>query len=257
MPEGGLSVPAMLGAQIEQLRIQLGHAVDQALVVLVAGDRKIFRQDVQALIVKISDVLVVVLLGLRVGLRHRDQLQKSRAIRIRIVIALGDEIPEAVHHALAEIVPPVRQEAVAVIVLGGKIPGRETAAARNPHGRMRLLNRPRPDIDHRQFEVLAVPRENLRRRPRLDNQVVRLVVALALLDRRNSVAQVHVLRGPERHAGNHPPAADTIDHRILFGDSNRRIRSRQRRPICTTATSVPLVARARIDPIKSGFGMKP
>src|SRR5208283_3203435 len=98
------------------------------------------------------------------------------------------------HHPLAEIVSPVREEAVAVIVPGGKIPGRETAAARNPHRRMRLLNWTRPDVDHRQFEVLSVPCENLRRLPRFQNEVVRLVVTLALLDRRDSVAQVHVLR---------------------------------------------------------------
>ena len=117
-----------------------------------------------------------------------------------------------------------------MVVLGGKIPGRKTAAAGNPDRRMRLLNRPRPYIHHRQFEVLAVPRENLGRLPRLHNEVVRLVVALALLDRRDSVAQVHVLRRPQRHPGHQAAAADAIDHRVLFGDSYRRIRRRKRRP---------------------------
>ena len=142
------------------MRIDVLNAVDEAAIVLMARHRNVLGQHVQAFVVEIADVLVVVLFGLRVGLGDRDQLQEAGAIRIGIRSALFDELPEPVHHALAEVVAPVRQEAIAVVVLGREVPRAQAAAARDPHGRMRLLYRTRPQIDHRQFEVLAVPRED-------------------------------------------------------------------------------------------------
>ena len=116
-----------------------------------------------------------------------------------------------------------------MVMLGGEIPGAEAAGAGNPYRRMRLLNRPRPQIDHRQLEVAAVPREDLARLPRLHDQVVRLVIAFAMLDRRDPVAKIRIHRRAERHPRHQPSAADTVEHRVFFGDANRRNRRRQRR----------------------------
>src|SRR5581483_3170143 len=108
------------------------------------------------------------------------QLQEPGAIRIVINARLVDKIPEAVHHAFAEIVAVVAEEAITMVVAGGEVPGAETALTGHPYRRIGLLDRTRPEIDHGQFEVLPVPGEDLLCLPRLQNQVVSLIVAFAM-----------------------------------------------------------------------------
>ena len=110
-----------------------------------------------------------------------------------------------------------------------ELPRAEAAHAGNPDGRVRLLNRPRPQVHHRQLRVLPVVGERLARLPRLQDQVVRLVVALALLDRRDAVAHVGVHRRAQRHPRHQPPARDAVQHRVLLRDPDRRVRRRERR----------------------------
>ena len=94
--------------------------------------------------------------------------------------------------------------------------------AGNPDRRMRLLDRPRPQVHHAELVVLAVPGEHLLCRPRLGHESERLAVALALLDRHHAVRQHGVRRQPGREAGHQPSAADAVEHRVFFGDAGRR-----------------------------------
>ena len=77
--------------------------------------------------------------------------------------------------------------------------------------------------------MLAVPGENLLRRPRLDHQRQRLAEALALLDRHDAVRDRGVGRQSRRKSRNQPPAADAVEHRVFLGDARRRRGRGQRR----------------------------
>ena len=94
---------------------------------------------------------------------------------------------------------------------------------------MRLLDRPRPQIDHRQLIVPAVPGEDLLRLPRFQHQLQRLAIAFALLDRDDGIRNGGVGRQSGRETGNQAPAADAVEHGIFFGDPRRRAGRRQSR----------------------------
>ena len=101
-------------------------------------------------VVEVLDVLGVLLLGLRVGLPDGDQLEEPGPVGIRVEASLVDELPEAVHHPLAELVPEVAQEAVAVVVLGGEVPGRRGCPCRAPTpADAAVWIGTRPEVDHR------------------------------------------------------------------------------------------------------------
>ena len=123
------------------------HRVHEAPVVLVAGRRSELRRDVQALVVEVADVRVVLLLGAGVRLGDDEELQEAGAVGVRVAIRVADELPEAVHDTLRELAAEVAEEAVAVVVLDREVPGAEAAAARDPDGRVRLLDGPRPEVD--------------------------------------------------------------------------------------------------------------
>ena len=116
-----------------------------------------------------------------------------------------------------------------MVVLDDILGGGGKAGARNPHRRMRLLDRPRPEIDHAELIMLAVPGENLARRPRLEHQRQRLAEALALLDRHDAVIDHRVRRQAGRKSGDQPAAADAVEHGVFLGDAGRRRRRRQGR----------------------------
>ena len=107
--------------------------------------------------------------------------------------------------------------------------GRREARAGNPDRRMRLLDRPRPQVHHAELIVPAVPGEDLFRRPRLGHQRQRLAVALALFDRDDGVGDRRVRRQPGGKSGDQPPAADAVEHRVFLGDARRRRGGGQRR----------------------------
>src|SRR5208282_3596593 len=101
-----------------------------------------------------------------------------------------------------------RKEAVLIFVIGAEVVGLEGAAARNPDGRTRLLERSWPQVDVAQLGVLAVEREDILRGPRLDDQVVGLVVLLADRGRDLAVAEVGIHRGADRKSRDQAPARD-------------------------------------------------
>ncbi len=83
----------------------------------------------------------------------------------------------------AGLVAVVGEVAVHVVHLRAPAPGLDRAAAGNPDRRMRLLDRPRPDVDVALLVVAAVEGEGVLLGPGLHDEVVRLVVALAQLAR--------------------------------------------------------------------------
>src|SRR5439155_16886625 len=117
----------------------------------------------------------------------------------------------------------VAEEAVTDVVYHGAVEGADAARARNPYRRMRLLDRPRPEIHVRELEVPPIPRKDLPRLPRLERQRELLAVPLTVLHRRDAVAQVDVHRAAQRQAGHESPAADAVEHGLLFGDTERRM----------------------------------
>src|SRR5581483_6396107 len=110
------------------------------------------------------------------------------------------------------------------------IEGAGAAGTRNPDGRMRLLDRPGPDVHHRQLKIFSIPREDFLRRPSLEDQIVRFAEALALLE--SSMAYSSAIR-----------IGGWVPGRLA--------------PICTMAQSNPCVARANMPPMTFGFGMNP
>ena len=93
---------------------------------------------------------------------------------------------------------------------------------------MRLLQRPRPQVDVAQLRELAVEAEHLLGGPGLDDQVVRFQIFLAQQRRGFAVTEVGVHRGADRKAGDQAPAAEHVEHREFLGHPNRRIVQRDR-----------------------------
>ena len=95
---------------------------------------------------------------------------------------------------------------------------------------MRILHRPRPQIDFRQLIIFPIPGEEFLRCPGLQHEVDRLTPARALVHRGYAVTDIGVATQPERHARHQSPAADAIEHRIFLGDADRRRGGGERRP---------------------------
>ena len=93
---------------------------------------------------------------------------------------------------------------------------------------MRRLHRARPDVDVALLVEAAVEREGVAFGPGAQDQVVRLVVAVAQQRRVLAVGVAGVHRRTDREAGDQPPAGDAVDHRELFGHARRRVVQRQR-----------------------------
>src|SRR6516164_2436159 len=93
---------------------------------------------------------------------------------------------------------------------------------------MRLLDRPRPDVDLAVLLEAAVPWERFGCRPRLEDQLAVLAGAVARLDRREGGVQVRVVAEPDGEAGDQPAAADAIQQRVLLGDLQRLARLPER-----------------------------
>src|SRR5215831_7586134 len=89
--------------------------------------------------------------------------------------------------------------------------------ARNPHARVRLLQRDRPRIYHPVLVVRALPAEGARLRPRADDQVVRFLEALAVEGGVDAGREL-LLAAPAHEARDEAAAGDHVDHRQLLGE---------------------------------------
>ena len=86
---------------------------------------------------------------------------------------------------------------------------------------------------------------------------MRFVIALTLFDGGDAGTERCIHRGAQRHASDE---ATTTDVSIMPYSSATRVGGfvvGSVEPICTMATSIPLVARASTDPMRFGLGMKP
>ena len=184
---------------------------------------------VQQLVKEVLGVLGVEVFGLGVGLGDADQLQKTQAIRIVVAAFAHRHLPIAVGHRFGVLGAEIAQVAEAIIVVDDIFCSGGEPGAGNPDRRMRLLDRPRPEIHHPELIVLAVPGKDLPRRPRLDDERQRLAVTLALLDRHDAVGDHRVRRQAGRKAGDEPAAADAVEHGVFLGDARRRRGRRQGR----------------------------
>ena len=157
-----------------------------------------------------------------VALRHADQLQKAEPIGIRIAAALGHPVPVKIAETVGILRAVIAQVTKAVVAVDDEIDRGGAAGAGNPDRRMRLLDRPRPQVHHRQLIVLAVPGKNFLGAPGFLHQRQRLAVTLALLDRHDAVGDRRVGRQSGRKARHQTAAADAVDHGVFLGDPRRR-----------------------------------
>src|SRR5439155_25640029 len=99
----------------------------------------------------------------------------------------------------------------------------------DPDRRMWLLVRLRPHVRVAIVPVFALPVEGLRRGPGFDDQIVRLLEALARQDR---IRVGGMDFGPDAayEARDDAAAADAVQHRDLFGDSEWVVPMGQRVP---------------------------
>src|SRR5271166_5620994 len=93
---------------------------------------------------------------------------------------------------------------------------------------MRLLHRPRPDVDVALLVEAAVERKGVLFGPRPQNEIMRLVISLAQHARVLAVGVAGVHWRTDRKSGDQPPARNAVDHREFFGHSSRWVVERQR-----------------------------
>ncbi len=186
------------------------------------------RVHVQAPIEEVEDVLRVELLGLGIGVGDRDDLRERGAVGGVVLVTLSDTLPVPVEELLAGEVPAEAEVRVVVVVVEAEVPRLDRAAARDVDRRVRLLDRPRPDVHVAQLRVLAVERERLGLGPRLHDQLVRLAVLVTRERGDLAVAEVRVHRRADREARDEPTAADAVEHRELLRDTDRWVVQRDR-----------------------------
>jgi hypothetical protein len=93
---------------------------------------------------------------------------------------------------------------------------------------VRLLVRARHGVHVAVLVELAVERERLGGRPRLQDQLDALVVLRSQLAGVDAVRVARVHRGADGEAGNEAALAEHVDHRHLLGDTDRRVVERDR-----------------------------
>src|SRR6266481_3715864 len=133
----------------------------------------------QTAAVEILGGLAIEPVGLLAGLGDTDELQKTGMMRIPVLAEPVHLLPEAAHCRLAGLVAVIGQIAVDIIHLGAPLPSLDRAAARDPDRRVRLLHRPRPDVDITLLVEAAVEGKGVLFGPRPQYEIVRFVVTLA------------------------------------------------------------------------------
>src|SRR5436309_7646576 len=96
----------------------------------------------------------------------------------------------------------------------------------DPHARVRRLQRHRPRVHHAVLVVRAFPAERPGLGPRLHDQRVRLLEALAVVRGIDAGGEL-LLAAAAHEAGHEAPARDHVDHRQLFGQPHRVVGERQ------------------------------
>ena len=134
--------------QVEALAQRRLEAPDQARMVLVTGYRLVILGGVEQLVKEIFDVGRI-FLGRCVRLGDPDQPQKSQSIGVGIAPVPSDGVPIVVAERFGVFGAEVAQVTETVVAVDHELDGRGTARARDPDRRVRLLDRPRPKVDHR------------------------------------------------------------------------------------------------------------
>src|SRR5262249_19034396 len=132
----------------------------------IAGRLREFGAHVQAATVEILRRLGVELHRLGAGLADADKLQEAGPVGVRVLAEPRHLLPEAVHGGAAGFVAEVGQIRVDVVLGGAPLPRLDRAAAGDPDRRVRVLDRPRPDVDVALLIEAAVEREGVALGPR-------------------------------------------------------------------------------------------
>ena len=181
------------------------------------------RVHAKHLLVEIFHVLLVIFFCLLVCLRNAHQLQKSQAVGVVIDSTLGNSLPIALDDVVAAQIAVVGQVAVHVVPIQHPVPGLQAAGTGDPHRRVRLLHRTRPDTDVAQLVVLAVENRRLVLGPGLHDHVVRLGVTVTQGNGHLPVREGSVHRGSHRKTGDQTPVGNDVEHRHLLGHAHGRV----------------------------------
>ena len=165
---------------------------------------------------------------LLVGLRHVDHRGPADLRRRHVVAAVGRRVlAQHVEVLLHHLELRIRQRDPRVPALRDEADGLHAPGAGDPDGRVRLLQRPRPDVHPAEVVVLALEVEGAGLGPRPHDQVVGLPVALA------DEGRVHLVgegldAEPHHHAADEPAAREHVEHGELLGHPLGMVVERQR-----------------------------
>src|SRR5207248_6394446 len=132
--------------------------------------------DVEAAAIEIFRRLRIELHRLLAGLGDPDELQEARAVGVPVLAQARHLLPETVDGRASCLVAVVGEVTVDVVHLRAPLPGLDRAAAGDPDRWMRLLHRPRPDIDVALLIESAVEGEGVALGPGAHDQVMGLAI---------------------------------------------------------------------------------
>ena len=116
---------------------------------------------------------------------------------------------------------------IGVALLGRPHDGLAADDAGHPDARIGLLQRHRPGVHHAVLVVPALEAEGAGLGPGADDQVVRLLEALAVVGRVDAGGEL-LLAAAAHEAGDQAALGNHVDHGQLFGEPDRVLRQRQR-----------------------------
>ena len=204
------------------------EVLERRLRLVSRRDREV-RRVLEALPEQPRDVRPRLAVRLLVRLGHVDEDRSAQLLPLHLVVVLL--LREAAVRVEGPLQDRSRREHLheGVVALRCLVDRLQRGEARQPDRRVRLLQGPRPGVDVRQVEVLAVPGERAGLGPRLEDEIVRLPEAVARRARIDPVGVVLVPRAADE-TGDDPPAGHHVEHRDLLGDTHRVPVQRQRVP---------------------------